>query len=65
MHARQEGLPDEERAKRGDQPGDEGDRGDMIALAANTMPRRGMMDSEVRIMPVEYSEVMVSAPSTA
>src|SRR5215469_5360385 len=35
------------------------------ALAANTTPRRGCTDSVVRIIPVEYSEVMVSAPSTA
>ena len=35
------------------------------ALAANTVPRRGSTVSEVLIMPVEYSEVMVSAPSTA
>src|SRR5215469_12234492 len=35
------------------------------ALAANTTPRRGCTDSVVRIIPVEYSEVIVSAPSTA
>src|SRR6266699_3939188 len=35
------------------------------ALAANTTPRRGWTASEVRIIPVEYSEVMVSAPSAA
>src|SRR5574340_228150 len=35
------------------------------ALAANTVPRRGCTVSVVRIMPVEYSEVMVRAPSTA
>src|SRR5215831_4646195 len=35
------------------------------ALAANTTPRRGCTDSVVRIIPVVYSEVMVSAPSTA
>ena len=35
------------------------------ALAAYTVPRRGCTVSEVRIMPVEYSEVIVSAPSTA
>src|SRR5215467_9496521 len=35
------------------------------ALAANTTPRRGWTVSEVRIIPVEYSEVMVSAPSAA
>jgi hypothetical protein len=35
------------------------------ALAANTTPRRGCTDSVVRIIPVEYSEVMVSAPRTA
>ena len=34
------------------------------ALAANNVPRRGCAVSEVRIIPVEYSEVMVSAPST-
>src|SRR5215472_11915044 len=34
-------------------------------LAANTTPRRGWTASEVRIIPVEYSEVMVSAPSAA
>ena len=28
------------------------------------MPRRGCTVSEVRIIPVEYSEVTVSAPST-
>ena len=35
------------------------------ALAANSVPRRGCTDSDVRIIPVEYSEVMVSAPRTA
>src|SRR5215468_9051663 len=35
------------------------------ALAANTTPRRGCTDSVVRIIPVEYSDVMVSAPRTA
>ena len=35
------------------------------ALAANIVPRRGMAVSDVRIIPVAYSEVMVSAPSTA
>src|SRR6266516_6709983 len=35
------------------------------ALAANSVPRRGCTDSVVRIIPVEYSEVMVSAPRTA
>src|SRR5262249_7580280 len=35
------------------------------ALAANTTPRRGCTDSVGRIIPVVYSEVMVSAPSTA
>jgi len=34
-------------------------------LAANTVPRRGSTPSDVRIIPVEYSEVIVSAPSTA
>src|SRR5690349_20353629 len=34
------------------------------ALAANTTPRRGSTASEVRIMPVEYSEVLASVPST-
>ena len=29
------------------------------------MPRLGSTDSEVLIIPIEYSEVMVSAPSTA
>ena len=33
-------------------------------LAASTVPRRGCTVSEVRIIPVEYSEVTVSAPST-
>ena len=33
-------------------------------LAANTVPRRGIAVSEVLIIPVEYSEVIVSAPST-
>ena len=28
------------------------------------MPRRGCTVSEVRIIPVEYSEVMASAPNT-
>ena len=35
------------------------------ALAAYTVPRRGITVREVLIMPVEYSEVIVSAPSTA
>ena len=35
-----------------------------MPLAASTVPRRGCTDSEVRIIPVEYSEVMASAPST-
>jgi hypothetical protein len=35
-----------------------------IALAAYSTPRRGITASEVRIIPVEYSEVMTSAPST-
>src|SRR6266851_7986939 len=35
------------------------------ALAANTTPRRGWTASDVRIIPVAYSEVMVSAPSAA
>ena len=35
-----------------------------MALAANTTPRRGSTVSEVRIIPVEYSEVIASAPST-
>ena len=35
------------------------------ALAAYKVPRRGTLVSDVLIMPVEYSEVMVSAPSTA
>src|SRR5690242_16708441 len=34
-------------------------------LAAKTTPRRGWTASEVRIIPVEYSEVIVSAPSAA
>ena len=29
------------------------------------MPRRGIAVSEVRIIPVEYSDVMTIAPSTA
>ena len=33
-------------------------------LAASMVPRRGCTISELRIIPVEYSEVMVSAPST-
>ena len=33
-------------------------------LAANSVPRLGMVVSEVLIMPVEYSDVIVSAPST-
>ena len=33
-------------------------------LAASSVPRRGCTVSEVRIIPVEYSEVTVSAPST-
>src|SRR5215470_9667794 len=36
-----------------------------ISLAAYTTPRRGCAVSEVRIIPVEYSEVITSAPSTA
>src|SRR5215471_6635416 len=36
-----------------------------MALAAYTTPRRGCAVSEVRIIPVEYSEVIASAPSTA
>ena len=35
------------------------------ALAANSVPRRGIAVSDVRIIPVAYSEVMVSTPSTA
>jgi hypothetical protein len=35
-----------------------------IAFAAYSTPRRGITASEVRIIPVEYSEVMTSAPST-
>ena len=35
-----------------------------IALAAYSTPRRGITASDVRIIPVEYSEVMTSAPST-
>ena len=31
----------------------------------NTVPRRGIAVSEVRIIPVEYSEVITIAPSTA
>src|ERR1700728_2162169 len=34
-------------------------------LAANTTERRGITVSDVRIIPVEYSEVRTSAPSTA
>src|SRR6185437_12284163 len=33
-------------------------------LAASTVPRRGCTVSDVRIIPVEYSDVTVSAPST-
>src|ERR1022692_1450429 len=33
-------------------------------LAANTVPRRGIAVSDVLIIPVEYSELIVSAPST-
>ena len=33
-------------------------------FAANTVGRRGITDSEVRIIPVEYSEVSTIAPST-
>src|SRR6516162_11046220 len=36
-----------------------------ISFAAYTVPRRGIAVSEVRIIPVEYSDVIVSAPSTA
>src|SRR6516162_9935042 len=36
-----------------------------MALAAYTTPRRGCAVSEVRIIPVEYSEVIASAPITA
>src|SRR6516164_2724683 len=36
-----------------------------ISFAAYTTPRRGCAVSEVRIIPVEYSDVIVSAPSTA
>ena len=35
-----------------------------MALAVNTTPRRGSTVSDVRIIPVEYSEVMTSVPST-
>src|ERR1035441_1316716 len=35
------------------------------AFAANIVPRRGIAVSDVRIMPVAYSDVMVTAPSTA
>jgi hypothetical protein len=35
-----------------------------IALAASRTTRRGITVSEVLIMPVPYSEVIVSAPST-
>src|SRR6516164_8858237 len=35
------------------------------SFAAYTVPRRGIAVSEVRIIPVEYSDVIVSAPSTA
>ncbi len=35
-----------------------------IALAVYSTPRRGITASEVRIIPVEYSEVITSAPST-
>src|SRR5579859_6821892 len=34
------------------------------ALATYTTPRRGMTVSDVLIIPVEYSDVMISAPST-
>jgi hypothetical protein len=34
-------------------------------LAAKTTPRRGIAVSEVRIIPVEYSDVIVCAPSAA
>ena len=34
------------------------------ALAAYSTPRRGITASEVRIIPVEYSEVITSAPRT-
>src|SRR6516225_8903581 len=34
------------------------------AFAAYSVPRRGITVSEVRIMPVEYSEVIIRAPST-
>jgi hypothetical protein len=36
-----------------------------VALAANRVTRRGCTVSEVRIIPVEYSDVKVSAPSAA
>jgi hypothetical protein len=35
-----------------------------IPLAASTVVRRGMLASVVRIDPVEYSEVTISAPMT-
>jgi hypothetical protein len=34
------------------------------ALAEYSTPRRGITASDVLIMPVEYSEVITSAPST-
>src|SRR5580700_7356729 len=40
-------------------------RPNTMPLAANITERRGITVSEVRIIPVEYSEVMTSAPSTA
>src|SRR6516162_4343746 len=36
-----------------------------MPFAAYTTPRRGCAVSEVRIIPVEYSDVIASAPSTA
>ncbi len=37
----------------------------MSSFELKTTPRRGIAVSEVRIIPVEYSEVIVMAPSTA
>ena len=58
-------CPDEVADERRHQPDDQRYRREYRALAPNQTPRRGMTDSDVLIMPVEYSDVIVIAPSTA
>jgi len=57
-------LAQEERAKAGHHGHAQADRGEDSQLGAVEHVRLGITVSDVRMLPVEYSEVSISAPNT-